>query len=93
VDFWAEWCGPCRQLSPTLDALAREFGGAIRILKVNVDQEPDLAARFEVQAIPTLVLLDHGRPVDRVVGALPAAALRERFGRVFGLAVPRGGAA
>ena len=90
VDFWAEWCGPCRQLSPTLDAVAREFAGAVQVLKVNVDQEPELAARFGVQAIPTLLLFDRGQPVDRVVGLLAAAPLRERFGRAFGLAAPGG---
>ncbi len=90
VDFWAEWCGPCRQLSPTLDAVAREFAGAVQVLKVNVDQEPELAARFGVQAIPTLLLFDRGQSVDRIVGVLAPAALRERIGRAFGLG-PAGG--
>lgn len=75
VDFWAPWCGPCRFVTPVLEELAGELGDRVRIAKVNVDDEPDLADRFGVQGIPTLILFANGREVDRKVGALPKAAL------------------
>ncbi len=85
VDVWAPWCGPCRALSPLLEELARELGPTVRFAKLNSDEEPGLAARWGVQAIPTLLLFENGRPVDRVVGALPKEVLRARFLRAFGL--------
>ena len=68
VDFWAPWCGPCRMVGPVVDELAEELDGQARVLKVNVDEAPDLAARFGVQAIPYLVVLKDGEMVDRHVG-------------------------
>ncbi|GAB6986216.1 thioredoxin [Nocardioides pyridinolyticus] len=76
VDVWAPWCGPCRMVSPVLEQLATEFAGALKLVKVNADEAPDVSRRFEVQAIPTLVLLDHGTVVDKQIGAAPAPALR-----------------
>ena len=81
VDFWAPWCGPCRTMAPVLDQLATETAGRLKIVKVNVDQNPQASARFGVQAIPTLVLLDRGHKRDEVRGALPKAALRARIDR------------
>ncbi len=89
VDVWAPWCGPCRALSPILEELAREFGPALKFAKLNSDEEPELAARSGVRSIPTLLLFEQGRPVDRIVGVQPKDALRERFRRTFRL--PRGG--
>jgi thioredoxin 2 len=83
VDLWAPWCGPCRMISPVLEALAAEHAGRLKIVKVNVDDEPALAARFEAHSIPLLVVLRDGRVVDRIVGALPKAALKERLGPVL----------
>ena len=77
VDIWAPWCGPCRQVSPVLEALATELAGRLKLVKVNADDAPHLSRRFEVKAIPTLILLDQGRVVDRQIGALPAVALRQ----------------
>jgi thioredoxin 1 len=70
VDFWAAWCGPCRMLSPVLDAVAEERED-IKICKINVDEEPELAAQYEVMSIPTLMVFDKGQIVKRELGALP----------------------
>jgi thioredoxin 2 len=76
VDVWAPWCGPCRMVSPVLEQLATEMAGRIKLVKVNADVAPMISQRFDVQAIPTLVLLDQGRVVARQIGAAPADALR-----------------
>ena len=76
VDFWAEWCGPCKMLSPVIEELAQEFDGKVLVGKVNVDEEPDLARRFGVMTIPTVVFLKNGKEVERKVGAMPAAVFR-----------------
>ena len=76
VDLWAPWCGPCRAVSPALETVARDLAGRLKLVKVNVDAAPGLAARFDARSIPTLLLLDRGRVVARQVGAAPAAALK-----------------
>jgi thioredoxin 2 len=76
VDVWAPWCGPCRMVSPALEQLATELAGTLKLVKVNADDAPEVSRRFEVQAIPTLVLMHHGKVVDKQVGAAPAPALR-----------------
>ena len=74
VDFWASWCGPCKMLSPLVEALAEQYDGKALVAKVNVDEEPDLAARFGVMSIPTVVFLKNGREFDRKVGVMPTEA-------------------
>lgn len=76
VDFWAAWCGPCRMVSPVLDKLATERLGNVKLVKVDVDRSPQLSSRFDVQAIPTLMVMDRGKVLARQAGAPPAAALR-----------------
>lgn len=74
VDFWASWCGPCKMLSPAVEAIAEQYAGKVLVGKVNVDEEPDLAARFGVMSIPTVVFLKDGQEFDRKVGVMPAEA-------------------
>ena len=73
VDFWATWCGPCRMLAPVVEKLGEQYGEQVLIAKVDVDAEPDLAMRFGVMSIPTVVFLKNGREFDRKVGLMPAA--------------------
>jgi len=69
VDFWAEWCGPCKMIAPILDEVAGEQLNKVKVMKVNVDEQPDLARRFDVMSIPTLILFKDGAPAKRLVGA------------------------
>lgn len=75
VDLWAPWCGPCRMVAPGVEQVARELAGHLKVVKVNVDEAPDIAARFGVQGIPTLLVLRHGQPVAQQAGALPTERL------------------
>ncbi|HLY76572.1 MAG TPA: thioredoxin domain-containing protein [Thermoplasmata archaeon] len=88
IDVWAPWCGPCRTMAPVLDRLSRTLGHDVRFGKVNADTEPSWPTRWNVTGIPTLLLFDHGRLVDRVVGAQPEATLRARLDAVFHLPGP-----
>jgi thioredoxin 2 len=76
VDFWAPWCGPCRMVTPAVESQARENAGRLKVVKLNVDGAPQVAARFGVQGIPLLVLLRDGQEVDRMVGAVPEPQIR-----------------
>jgi thioredoxin 1 len=75
VDFWAEWCGPCKLIAPILDEIASEQEGTLTVAKLNVDEAPDVARRFQVMSIPTMILFDGGEPAKRMVGAKPKEAL------------------
>lgn len=79
VDFWAEWCGPCKALGPALEEIAKEPGAGFKIAKVNVDEHSELATRFEVMNIPTMILFKNGEEVDRMVGLMPKAKILERI--------------
>lgn len=83
VDFWAEWCGPCRMIAPALEKLAKEYAGRVRIAKLNVDENQRTAAQYQVQGIPTMLLVKNGKIVDRIVGALPEAQLRMQVERLL----------
>ena len=75
LDFYANWCGPCKMLSPILHELAKEKSGALKVGKVNVDEQPDLAAQFGVMSIPTLLVFQNGRLVNQAVGARPKSGV------------------
>jgi thioredoxin 1 len=79
VDFWAEWCGPCKMIAPVLEEIAGEQAGKLRIAKLNVDDNPSAARRFDVMSIPTLIVFKDGQPAKRIVGAKPKGALLEEL--------------
>jgi thioredoxin 1 len=76
VDFWAAWCGPCKMIAPSLEQLAGEMAGRATVAKVNVDENGDVANRFGIRSIPTLMIFKEGRVVDQIVGALPKEQIR-----------------
>ena len=79
VDFWAPWCGPCRMLAPTLEEIAAENEGKIQVAKVNIDEEMDLAARFGIASIPTMILFNKGTMAGRAVGLQPKASIERMW--------------
>jgi thioredoxin 2 len=79
LDCWADWCGPCHMLAPTIDALARDYAGRVLVAKLDVDANPDTANRFQIQGIPTLLVFKDGKLVDRVTGVQPRGAIDARL--------------
>ena len=84
VDFWAPWCGPCHMVAPTVDKLARELSGRLKVVKVNVDESPRVAGAYGVQSIPTMMIFKHGQAADRWMGAQPEGAIRARVQKALG---------
>jgi thioredoxin 1 len=79
VDFWAAWCGPCRRVAPEVDAVASQLGEKVKVVKVDVDAEPDLAGRYNIQSIPALYIFKGGRVVDQILGAVPRQVISEKL--------------
>jgi thioredoxin 1 len=75
VDFWAPWCGPCRMVAPVVDEIAGQYNGRLKVVKLNTDDSPNTAVRYQIMSIPTLLLFKNGKAVEQVVGAQPKAAL------------------
>ena len=90
VDFWAEWCGPCKMIAPVLDELADEYDGKVRIGKVNIDNEQGLAAEYGVRAIPTLLLFQNGQVAEQIVGLKSKRDLKNSFDKVSAVPSPQG---
>jgi thioredoxin 1 len=82
VDFWAEWCGPCRAVAPVLEDLARASGGTVTLAKVNVDENPGLAARYGIRSIPTILFVKDGKVRDQLVGAVPKPQIQAKLAAV-----------
>jgi thioredoxin 1 len=79
VDFWAPWCGPCRMLAPTVDAIAEEYEGKVKVGKVNTDENPQIATQHQINSIPTLMIFKGGEIVERLVGAIPKEKITEKL--------------
>jgi len=79
VDFWAPWCGPCRQVTPVVEAIAKERGDSLKVMKLNIDDNPQLAGQYGIMSIPTLILFRGGQVVKQVVGALPKTQLEQKL--------------
>ncbi|MBS1125656.1 MAG: trxA [Nitrospirae bacterium] len=78
VDFWAVWCGPCRMVAPIVDEISKEYAGKLKVLKLNTDENPDVAGRYKIMGIPTLMFFKNGERVDQVVGAVPKVQLKTK---------------
>lgn len=79
VDFWASWCGPCKMMSPVVDQIAEEMGENAKVCKINIDEQPELASKYNVMSIPTFILLKNGKEITRTIGAMPKEELSKLF--------------
>ncbi len=78
VDFWAVWCGPCRMVAPIVDEISKEYTGKLKVVKLNTDENPDVASKYRIMGIPTLMFFRNGQTVDQIVGAVPKSQLKSK---------------
>lgn len=83
VDFWAVWCGPCQMVAPLVEELATEYDGKLKVMKLNTDENPDVAGKYGIMSIPTLLFFKGGEPVEKVVGAVPKRVLKEAIDKLL----------
>lgn len=79
VDFWAVWCGPCRMIAPTVEELAKEYTNKIKVMKLNTDENPEIASRYKIMGIPSIIFFKNGQEADRIVGAVPKPQLKAKI--------------
>lgn len=79
VDFWAVWCGPCRMIAPVVEELAKEYTGKIKVAKLNTDESPEIAGRYKIMGIPTIIFFKNGQVVEQIVGAVPKSQLKSKI--------------
>ena len=84
VDFWAEWCGPCKMIAPSVDAIADEYSGKIKVYKLNVDDEAGIAAKYGIMSIPTLIIFKNGEVAEQIVGLMPKQKIEEKIALIVG---------
>lgn len=84
VDFWAVWCGPCRMIAPTVEELAKEYAGRVKVGKLNTDENPDIASKYKIMGIPTIMFFKDGQKVDQIVGAVPKPQLKAKIDALLG---------
>ena len=84
IDFWAVWCGPCRMIAPTVEELAKEYTEKIKVMKLNTDENPDIASRYKIMGIPTIIFFKNGQEADRIVGAVPKPQLKAKIDTLIG---------
>lgn len=83
VDFWAVWCGPCQMVAPIIDELASEYIGKLKVVKLNTDENPEIAGRYGIMSIPTLLFFRGGQPVEKVIGAVPKKVLKDAIDKLL----------
>lgn len=79
IDFWAVWCGPCRIIAPTVEELSKEYSGKVKVMKLNTDENPEIASKYKIMGIPTLMFFKDGQKIDQVVGAVPKPQLKAKL--------------
>jgi thioredoxin 1 len=84
IDFWAVWCGPCRIIAPTVEELSKEYTGKIKVMKLNTDENPEVATKYQIMGIPTIMFFKDGQKVDQVVGAIPKPQLKAKIDSLLG---------
>lgn len=84
IDFWAVWCGPCRMIAPTVEELSNEYAGKMKVMKLNTDENPDIASRYKIMGIPTIMFFRDGQKVEQVVGAVPKPQLKAKIEALLG---------